>query len=118
MSGIRRISVPAVPAGVDPALRRFLESLRSYLLARDGQTRVAQADDKTNLAKREMRDLLPGMVDLLVQHGTQEVIVKYIVDAENVFVQPAAPNFKGRTGIWVQTGLPGGGFTIWIEDGT
>ena len=36
---------------------------------------------------------------------------------QHVFVQDSAPNFNGLSGLWVQTGLPGGGMTIWIEDG-
>ena len=36
---------------------------------------------------------------------------------QHVFVQDSAPNFNGLSGLWVQTGLPDGGMTIWIEDG-
>ena len=118
MTEIRRVSIPQVPADADPTMRRFLESMRSYILARDGQTKVARQDDQTNLAKRELRDLLPGMVELLVKEGIQDIILGYIANAKNLYVQPEEPDFRGQTGVWVQTGLPGDGFTIWIEDGS
>ena len=118
MAEIRRVSIPAVPATADPAMRQFLEAMRSYLLARDGQTKVSRQDDQTALAKREMRDLLPGMVELLVREGIQDIILGYVANAKNLYVQPEEPDFRGQTGVWVQTGLPGGGFTIWFEDGT
>ena len=118
MAEIRRVSIPAIPATADPAMRRFLEAMRSYLLARDGQTKVARQDDQTNLAKREMRDLLPGMVELLVKEGIQDIILGYIANAKNLYVQPEEPDFRGQTGVWVQTGLPAGAFEIFIVDGT
>ena len=37
--------------------------------------------------------------------------------AKNVFVQNDAPDFGGEPGLWVQTGMPGGAMTMWIEDG-
>ena len=113
----KKVSIPTIPSGLDPELRRFLDAVRSYLLARDGQTGVARAEDNTLITKRELRDILPNMVGLLVQHGTRETIVKYITHTQNVYVQPWTPNFKGQPGVWIQTGLPGGDFTIWIEDG-
>ena len=118
MTEIRRVSIPAIPATADPAMRRFLEAMRSYLLARDGQTKVARQDDQTNLAKREMRDILPGMVELLVREGIQDIILGYIAGAKNLYVQPEEPDFRGQTGVWVQTGIDGDDFTIWIEDGS
>jgi len=117
MTDPRKIAVPPVPRGLDPETQRFLEALRGYILSRDGQTTVSRADDKTNLVKREMRDLLPGMVDALVKSGVQDTVLDLVRSRQNLFVQDTAPNFRGQTGVWVQTGLPGGGFTIWIEDG-
>jgi len=117
MSGPRKISVGQVPASFTPDQRMFLEALRGYVLARDGQTALSRQGDKTNVVQREVRDLLPGMVDLLVRGGVQDTVLDLVRSRQNLFVQPDAPNFRGQTGIWVQTGLPGGGFTIWIEDG-
>lgn len=36
---------------------------------------------------------------------------------QRVFVQDDQPDFGGNSGLWIQTGLPGGGLTMWIEDG-
>lgn len=36
---------------------------------------------------------------------------------QRVFVQDTAPDFAGATGLWLQTGLPNNGMTLWIEDG-
>jgi hypothetical protein len=66
MSG-KKVSIPPVPVGLDPELRRFLDSIRTYLLARDGQTGVARSEDKTLITKRDMRDILPGLVDMLLK---------------------------------------------------
>ncbi|MEF2146633.1 MAG: hypothetical protein V3573_14400 [Desulfovibrionaceae bacterium] len=63
----RKVSIPPVPAGLDPELRRFLDSIRTYLLTRDGQTGVARADDKTLITKRDMREILPGLVEMLLK---------------------------------------------------
>lgn len=35
---------------------------------------------------------------------------------QNLFVQNAAPVYSSPY-LWVQTGLPGGGITLWVEDG-
>ena len=35
---------------------------------------------------------------------------------QNLFVQNAAPVYSNPY-LWVQTGLPGGGITLWAEDG-
>lgn len=35
---------------------------------------------------------------------------------QNLFVQNAAPVYSSPY-LWVQTGLPGGGITLWAEDG-
>ena len=35
---------------------------------------------------------------------------------QNLFVQNAAPVYSSPY-LWVQTGLPGGGVTLWVEDG-
>lgn len=117
MSQPRKVAVPAVPASVSADLRPFLEAVRSYLLARDGQTKVSRADDKTNLVASQLRDLLPGMVDLLVKGGVQDTVLDVVRSRQNLFVQAYAPNFRGQTGVWVQTGIDGDDFTIWIEDG-
>lgn len=34
------------------------------------------------------------------------------------YVQPSAPVGASAPYLWVQTGLPGGGITIWVEDGS
>lgn len=36
---------------------------------------------------------------------------------QQVFVQPTQPADTGQPYIWIQTGLPGGGITIWYNDG-
>ena len=36
---------------------------------------------------------------------------------QRVFVQDTAPDFKGESGLWLQTGLENNGFTLWFEDG-
>lgn len=118
MSDIRRISIPPVPGSFPQEQRAFLESLRSGLLASGGQTAVSRKEDKANVAKREVRDILPGMVELLVKEGLRDILLDYFEDRQDVFVQDDAPDFKGQTGIWVQTGLgDGSGMTIWVEDG-
>ena len=58
-----KVSVPPVPPGLDPELRRFLDAIRTYLLARDGQTGVSRSDDNTLITKRDMREILPGLMD-------------------------------------------------------
>lgn len=63
----KKVSIPPVPPGLDPELRRFLDAVRTYLLARDGQTGVARAEDNTLITKRDMRDILPGLVDMLLK---------------------------------------------------
>lgn len=117
MAEVRRISIPPVPSSTDPAMRPFLTAMRSFLLARDGQTKVSRREDITVVTKSELREILPGMVELLVREGVQDIILGYISNAENLYVQPEEPDFRGQTGVWVQTGLSGGSFTIWIEDG-
>ena len=41
-----------------------------------------------------------------------------ITSVAEVYVQPAAPASTGEPLIWVQTGLPGGGVSLWFDDGT
>ena len=36
---------------------------------------------------------------------------------QRVFVQDAAPDFNGLSGLWMQTGINGDGMTLWVEDG-
>lgn len=62
-----KVSIPPVPPGLDPELRRFLDAVRTYLLARDGQTGAARAEDNTLITKRDMREMLPGLVDMLLK---------------------------------------------------
>ena len=62
-----KVSVPPVPPGLDPELRRFLDAIRTYLLARDGQTGVSRADDNTLITKRDLRETLPGLVEMLLK---------------------------------------------------
>lgn len=38
------------------------------------------------------------------------------IGPQNLFIQPDAPTYAGEY-LWVQTGLAGGGVTMWIEDG-
>lgn len=38
------------------------------------------------------------------------------VGPQNLFVQPDAPTYEGSF-LWVQTGLAGGGYTLWIDTG-
>jgi hypothetical protein len=63
----KKVSIPPVPPGLDPELRRFLDAVRTYLLARDGQTSVARADDNTLITKRDLREILPGLVEMLLK---------------------------------------------------
>lgn len=63
----KKVSIPSVPQGLDPELRRFLDAVRTYLLARDGQTGVARAEDNTLITKRDMREILPGLLELLLK---------------------------------------------------
>lgn len=63
----KKVSIPLVPPGLDPELRRFLDAVRTYLLARDGQTSVARADDNTLITKRDLREILPGLVEMLLK---------------------------------------------------
>ena len=63
----KKVSIPQVPPGLDPELRRFLDAVRTYLLARDGQTSVARADDNTLITKRDLREILPGLVEMLLK---------------------------------------------------
>ena len=64
---VKKVSIPPVPSGLDPEIRRFLDAIRSYLLARDGQTGVARADDNTLITKRDLREILPGLVEMLLK---------------------------------------------------
>lgn len=41
-----------------------------------------------------------------------------ITSVPEVYVQPSAPASTGHALIWVQTGLPGGGVSLWFDDGT
>lgn len=61
------IPIPPVPQSVDPELRVFLQAVRSHLLALDGQTRVSRQDDDVAITKRGLRDILPGLVDMLLK---------------------------------------------------
>ena len=36
---------------------------------------------------------------------------------QNVYIGTTAPDFGGEHGLFIQTGLPGGGITFWIDDG-
>ena len=64
---VKKVSIPPVPSGLDPELRRFLDAIRSYLLARDGQTGVARSEDNTLITKRDLRETLPGLVEMLLK---------------------------------------------------
>lgn len=61
----RKVAVPPVPAGLDPELRRFLESVRTHVLARDGQTGATRDGDDTYITRQDLYDLLPGLVQKL-----------------------------------------------------
>lgn len=67
MSVAKKVSIPPVPPGLDPEMRRFLDSIRTYLLARDGQTGAARSEDNTLITKRDLREMLPGLVSMLLK---------------------------------------------------
>ena len=35
--------------------------------------------------------------------------------AESLFIQPAQPDFGDEQGLWVQTGLPNDGVSLWVQ---
>lgn len=61
------IPIPPVPQSVDPELRAFLQAVRSHLLTLDGQTRVSRQADDVAITKRGLREVLPGLIDLLLK---------------------------------------------------
>lgn len=52
-------------------------------------------------------------------NGTEWVNLNTVVagGAQEVFVQSTQPLFTGQPYLWIQTGLPNGGFSLWFHDG-
>lgn len=57
-----------------------------------------------------------GLVSTNVQAAIEEAAAS--VEGVPTYIQDGAPSSPPDQYVWIQTGLGGGGFTIWFEDGT
>ncbi len=56
-------------------------------------------------------------LQIAFQDGTEIPLISALSPQE-VYMQDDAPASTGKPFIWVETGLPGGGISLWADDGT
>lgn len=89
-----------------------------------GTDAIADVEDSAlydvGIKGAEIAEITKALDDLRVQMACSEVTPGMIeaVSPRQVYVQDDQPGLTGVPYLWVQTGLPGGGFTLWAEDGT
>ncbi len=68
----------------------------------------------------EIAEIIKQIEELRVQiafsDGMEQVLISALSPQE-VYMQDAQPSSTGKPFLWVQTGLPGGGISLWADDG-
>ena len=114
----------------DPELSATVQYLWKFLYdmwsrTGGGNDAIANLEDSAlydvGIKGAEIAEIMKALDDLRIQIAFTEGADRALIEAvapRQFYVQDTQPVITGIQYLWVQTGLPGGGITLWAEDGT